>query len=121
MSTNALVAVKHKEVIKAVYVHFDGGRVGSILAEHYNTPELAEELVSHGAISALGVRMHPIGPHSFEKPERNTTIFYHRDRGEALKQITYSDKVQSKADLKQEEHGCYNYIYYFNGENWEAV
>lgn len=121
MSTNALIAVKHTDnKIKSVYVHWDGNTLGPILQSYYNTPELAEELVSHGNISSLGIRIHPIKHHSFDDRESGTTVFYHRDRGEDLKQKTYDDNIGIN-ELKRAESGFYNFIYYFDGVIWTAM
>ena len=116
MSTNALVAIKSDNGIKAVYVHWDGDALLPILDTHYNTPELAEELVSYGNISSLGIRIHPIGEHSFDERESGTTTFYHRDRGEDFRQNTYNNMNELK-----EESGNYDYIYYFDGVNWVKI
>jgi hypothetical protein len=114
MSTNALVSVKHTDgTIKAVYVHWDGDSLLPILCTYYNTPELAEELVSLGNISSLGERIHPIGIHSFNERESGTTTFYHRDRGDNFNQNIYNDM-----NVLMNESSSFNYIYYFTGINW---
>jgi hypothetical protein len=69
MSTNA--SIKYNDT--TVYLHWDGYPTAALetLKKHYNTPELAEELLKHGNISSL--------ESSIEE-----SVFYHRDRGEEL-------------------------------------
>lgn len=89
MGTRSTIAVQHADgTVSQVYSHWDGylDHNGKLLVAHYNTLELAEELVSLGDISSLGERIHPTAPlgigHSFDKPEPGVTIYYGRDRGE---------------------------------------
>jgi hypothetical protein len=83
MSTRSAIAVTHNNVIKGAYCHYDGypDYVGRCLVDNYNF-EQAVQLVAHGDMSSLGKRVVPLGGHSFTTPEKDTTVFYGRDRGE---------------------------------------
>ena len=71
---------------KAVYCHYDGYLAynGAMLLEYYNTKERVEELISLGNISSLREKITPEkgSTHSFDKPDKDVTVFYGRDRGE---------------------------------------
>lgn len=86
MATQSTISVVTEDFrVKTIYCHFDGYLewVGKTLLDHYNSRELAEELVSFGDLSVLGERIHPtVDTHSFDTPEEGTCIYYGRDRGE---------------------------------------
>jgi hypothetical protein len=89
MATRSSIAVQHEDgTISSVYCHWDGylEHVGKMLVDHYASQELAETLVSGGAISQLQKRIAPVSAaHNFAHPEKDVTVFYARDRGEELK------------------------------------
>ena len=59
--------------------------VGQVLLDHYSDPEKVKELISLGAISILGSKVNPDDEeHSFADPEDDTTVAYHRERGDDL-------------------------------------
>ena len=112
MSTNSrLRAVYPTEKgtmrLKPIYCHWDGypSNMLPLLNENYNTIEKVEELMALGNLSYLAERVkpEPEEEHSFDKPIRDITVAYHRDRGEDLE--FWNDR----------QH--YNYI--FNGETWK--
>ncbi len=87
MSTRSYIAMKTGEnTYKAVYCHYDGYLAynGAMLLEYYNTKERVEELISLGNISSLREKITPEkgSTHSFDKPDKDVTVFYGRDRGE---------------------------------------
>ena len=79
--------------IVGVYCHYDGypNGVGATLTTHYATDERVKALLNLGSISQLHPRLVPdLGDtHTFEKPAKNVTVAYHRDRGEALSTTTF--------------------------------
>ena len=94
MGTRSAIGIKHGEVVKAVYCHWDGylDHNGAILNKYYNNSVKANMLVAMGDMSSLGAS---IGEqHSFDDrtvaindPDLITTVgsqctFYNRDRGE---------------------------------------
>lgn len=129
MSTNSTIAVKLTDgSIKQVYCHWDGYLEynGAILLEHYNTQELAEALVGLGDISSLRKNMEPTGPHTFNDPQEDVTIFYGRDRGEkgvAPRKFWNEDMFRITGELEQ-----YNYLFAdgewtvrFAGKKWVSL
>lgn len=101
MATRSLIGIMTENGIRAIYCHFDGylSHVGAILCEHYATFERAEALINLGGISTLAPKLAPEsefaepeydsnGPdpvrHSFETPQKDVTVAYHRDRKEPL-------------------------------------
>lgn len=82
MSTRSAIGyVDNKNVIRAVYCHFDGypEGVGKVLYNFYNYNEM-KELVSLGDLSQLGKY---IGEkHNFNNCPEDTCNFYGRDREE---------------------------------------
>ena len=84
MSTHSAIVEKTENGYRGIYCHWDGypEHNGKILQEHYRDPDKVKQLIDLGDISALGERVDPVGEHSYDKPEKGTTIAYHRDRGE---------------------------------------
>lgn len=116
MSTRSAIGyVDDKNVIRAVYCHFDGypKGVGKILFEHYFLEKI-KELVSLGDLSELGKY---IGEkHDFNDCPKDTCNFYSRDREEKNVEykmfyllndfINYFDKM-----------GC-EYLYILDDSKW---
>lgn len=90
MSTNSTIKIIRKDGSEtSIYCHSDGyiEHNGVILQQYFSTPEKVEELLALGDLSYLGTKLVPTGTtHSFETPERDVTIAYHRDRGESFHQ-----------------------------------
>ena len=81
MSTRSRIAIEKQDgTVESIYCHFDGylSHNGEILQEHYSTKEKMEKLIELGDISQL-------------KDTPETTVAYHRDRGEDLNLNTYPD------------------------------
>lgn len=89
MSDRAIIAVEDGDTLRAVYCHNDGSRtrLGRCLLEHYPDKERANVLIALGHLSCVGSKLEPDPglPHSVEHPQRDTTVAYHRDRGEDLR------------------------------------
>lgn len=120
MSTHSTIAVQLKDgSIKQVYCHWDGyiEHNGKLLVNHYNTQELAEELVSFGDISSLDERIVPVSSlHSVSNPERGVTAFYGRDRSEDDTAPSIHKDYLSYVRGRREE---YNYL--FRDGRWECT
>ena len=86
MSTHCSIAYKTEKGYNTIYVHHDGyeSYMWPMLTKNYNAEEKARDLVSLGDASCICERMVPSrdSRHSFDNPEDNVCIFYHRDRGE---------------------------------------
>lgn len=86
MSTNSTIAVKTDNGYEAIYCHWDGypSYMYPMLRDYYGTEERAKALISFGDASSIGKRLVPSqdSGHSYESPEEDVCVFYHRDRGE---------------------------------------
>lgn len=117
MATRSTIAViMPDKTVQQVYCHWDGyvSHNGRILTESYNTFEAAAALVALGDISVLTGRITPIGPHSFDKPEDGTTIYYGRDRGETGCDVRVFRDIKVFSKECQEEE--FNYL--FDNGRW---
>ena len=116
MSTNSTVAVKTDAGYESIYVHWDGyfDYMYPMLSENYASLERASALVSFGDASFIAKRIMPsVGSdHSFEHPEEDVCVFYHRDRGEDFHSAFYSNK---NGVLKSQY-----YVYIFEDNMWKA-
>jgi len=119
MSTRSAIGIKNKNgCISAVYCHFDGylEHNGEILKRVYNTENKVEELLSFGDMSILKEQIYPKKNHTFNSPEENVCIFYHRDRGEA-----WEDTAPLRFDTEKEFTDYYDwsaYYYLFDNGQW---
>ena len=70
----------------STYGHYDGypSWVGKHLKRYYNNSAKVKELMKLGkqGISTLGKKIKGSKDHSFDKPDKDVTVFYGRDRGE---------------------------------------
>lgn len=139
MSTNSSISVKFgKDKVRTVYCHHDGylEHNGAILFESYNTLRKANRIVKGGEISSLGSRLKPYKnknkwgktiydhnvrgmvdvptdePHTFNNPHKDTTVFYHRDRGESIDINIFNNMSDVKRNFST------NLNYYFDGKDW---
>lgn len=111
MATRSLIGILTKSnTVESVYCHFDGypEGVGARLARYYTTAEKAENLLSFGNISSLGVTT-------------ADTVFYSRDRNESLE----NNKARTSFGFTQYQEqakgsGC-EYAYIFRNGEWEVI
>jgi hypothetical protein len=115
MATRSNIAYKTAEgKIRSVYCHWDGypEHNGEMLNRYYTDFDKIVALVSLGQISSLRPALNAKeGIHTFENPQDEVTIAYHRDRGEALRINEYDD-IPSWIDDMEE------YAYLWNGKEW---
>jgi hypothetical protein len=129
MSTHSRIAVLQEKTgkVKSVYCHSDGylSGVGKILHTHYNTYERANAIIKLGDLSGLYKYLDPLPEapeafymmkdnpeilksHSFEKPQHDVTIAYHRDRKAKLQRQNY----RSLEDFYENNvYLSYNYLF----------
>ena len=103
MSTRSFIGVQRiGGGVEGVYCHWDGypTGVGRVLLGSYADERSVEGLVALGSISELG-----------ESPE--TTLSYHRWRGEPIETLRYVDL----GDLAGRGSG-YPYVYVFTPSGW---
>lgn len=127
MSTRSTISVLQKDnSIKSIYCHWDGylKGVGETLLTHYDTYEKANALVALGNISSLYENLNPlpeapeafpkshiteiITTHSFDRPQKNVTVAYHRDRNTLFEQQVHRS---FKEFNKNNDFQCYNYLF----------
>ena len=92
MGTRSKIAIENADgTVTAIYCHWDGYPEGNgkTLAENYQHREKVQQLIDLGSISSLHEFVFPEGEHSFDKPEDDVTVAYHRDRGEDLRKEQY--------------------------------
>jgi len=86
MGTRSTIAIQKTDgSVEQIYCHWDGyiEHNGAILKTYYKTPAEVKRLISYGDLSSLGMRVEPINDyHSFDTPEKDTCVYYGRDRGE---------------------------------------
>ena len=111
MSTRSNISVKVGNEYRTVYCHFDGylSGVGETLLNHYNSQELAEELVKEGDMSCLDKECSCPEGHSFNNKIDGYTVYYGRDRGETEMEYSVSEEIP----LRSQE-----YLYLFEDGKW---
>lgn len=104
------ICVKVGNVYRTIYCH-NGGYIdhnGAILLQHYNSQELAEELVSHGDIDVLGKKCSEYDRYSYG----DYTVYFGRDLGNEDSDYKESEKLPF---FRQE------YLYIFENGKWHVV
>lgn len=117
MSTNASIAVKTNNGYKTIYCHWDGypSYMMPMLQNNYNTEELALTLVDYGDASSISEKLLPTEMyHSFDRPQENVCVFYHRDRGEPW------EYTAPRMYSKEEVLGTQYFVYIFEDGEWYA-
>lgn len=88
MSTRSRIGmVTDDGKVISIYCHWDGyvQNNGRILLESYTDPTKVKALISLGDISSLEKEPNPDpkkGGHSYDNPQNDVTVAYHRDRNE---------------------------------------
>jgi len=107
--------------VRSIYCHWDGypEGVGATLQEHYTNPEKVEALIALGDISSLSrcVSVNIPGvTHTFDNPDPDVTVAYHRDRGEEFRAPRVDSSVEafSRSDIEE-----YGYVFTRAGE-WKT-
>lgn len=121
MSTRSFICKSlPNNTIVGVYCHFDGypSGVGATLSTHYTTDERVTALLNLGSISQLHPRLVPdLGDtHTFDKPAKNVTVAYHRDRGEALSTTTFPSLDVMVTDVAN-QLGV-EFVYIWDSNEW---
>lgn len=115
MGTRSSIVVKVGDKVKGIYCHWDGypSHNGRILIGHYNSQELAEQVISLGDLSSLDVSMECPDGHTYSTPKDGYSIAYGRDRGEDDTDAKeYGDYPEALESLEQECN------YYWDGSRW---
>lgn len=108
MSTNARISIEEKNgERKSIYLHWDGyiEYAGVTLQLAYNTADKVRELIDLGNLSILGYYINPMTDnHSFDTPDEDVCVAYHRDRGEELEFWGHEQAFNYLFDV---EDGCW--------------
>ena len=121
MSTRSNIAILNEDgTVTAIYCHCDGyiENNGRILSQYYQNKERVKRLIRGGDLSSLHKEIEPTADHSFDKPQDDVCVYYHRDRGEEwvyTKPKTYN----SILDIYQlSRDGWIEYLYIYIGNDW---
>ena len=118
MSTRCRIGIKNPDgTITSVYCHFDGypDGVGKTLITHYTEETKVKELISFGDMSSLEKEVSTTLPHSYNRPQKDVTVFYGRDRGETnIESRTCPSEAYCSLACKSSG----NYAYVFENNKW---
>jgi hypothetical protein len=121
MATRSRIGIENEDgTVSSIYCHWDGypDHNGKILVAHYSDREKLKELIDLGAISSLRKNLiNTSGTHSFESPQEDVTVAYHRDRGEDLQEARIDESIKAYAESDYEEYG---YVFTKYSE-WKVV
>lgn len=118
MSTNAGIALRSGDTYQTIYCHWDGhpNTMYPLLSTFYNSFDAANALISLGDASYIEKKIAPTPgvPHTFDFPEKDVCVFYHRDRGDDW----YS--CQSACYTKKElfKQPAFEWVYIFEDGQW---
>lgn len=110
MGTRSNIGILNKDGSKEfVYCHWDGypSNNGKLLLRFYNSEDAARGLIALGGMSSLRGSIIAEGPHSYDKPDPNVTVYYHRDRGEPWE----DNKPMTVAHGDVNEHSWEEWVY----------
>jgi hypothetical protein len=121
MATRSRIGIENEDgSVSSVYCHWDGypSHNGDLLVKHYSDRENVEALISLGSISSLRKNLvNTSGTHSFESPQEDVTIAYHRDRGEDLQEARIDESIEAYA---KSDYEAYGYVFTRDDE-WKVV
>ena len=105
--------------ITSTYGHYDGYPewAGKHLKKYYRNPAVVKQLLKLGraGISTIGKKIKGSKDHSFEKTEKDVTVFYGRDRGE---KGSMTSKWGNRDKVKFDSGEEYAYIYNMKEKKW---
>ncbi len=119
MSRGGQIGYAYKDgSVTSVYLHFEATvqQAGQILHKCYNKSAAAREIVKLGAVSYLSSSLFPKTgiPHTFNNPQSDVSVFYHRDRGEPLHKSSCRT-VEEYRDLTSLQ-----YVYLWINKEWHV-
>ena len=119
MGTRSAIGIKHGDVVKAVYCHWDGylEHNGKILNEHYtNVPKIVE-LIDLGDLSILGAEIGTECHFEYNRPE-GQCLAYGRDRGDTGVGAKYFDSLEDYKKNHQYEE--FEYLFQQHTNSWSV-
>lgn len=124
MATRSFIGILNEDkTVDYIYCHWDGypSYMLPILTKNYSTEEKVKELLELGDISVLKPLVSPPEgeEHTFRDPHSDTTIAYHRDRGEEF----HKRSTMSEALYNREYVNCngVDYGYLFKDNEWVVL
>ena len=123
MGTRSSIGIQNENgTVDSIYCHWDGcpSHHAPILLKHYTSESKVRKLIKYGDMSSLrpDISPRPGTHHSFDKPQGNVCIYYHRDRGEEWND-TKPVRFGSISDWQKAAPGRGQYIgYLFKNNKW---
>ena len=130
MSTRSRIGILKKDKsIESIYCHFDGylEYVGKLLYSNYSNYDDVKELIKLGDISSLRKKIKPNTDviHTFDNPQDDVTVSYHRDRKEEWEQTKPLVSKNINDFNKILDDSWIEYIYLYDEEKnkwmWDDV
>lgn len=141
MSTRSLIWQEQGDgSFKGIYCHHDGyiKGVGETLLKYYANYDRLTRLINLGGLSSLGMYIEPLQEgchmrfdfsnftqrfefdniHTFDDPQEDVCVAYHRDRGEELEILS---EPNLKGVIEGAEHTWAEYIYIFRTNKWYVI
>ena len=122
MATRSTISIKEGNKVRTVYCHWDGylTGVGQKLLDHYSKPKKVRKLIALGSISSLQRKLKSKKTdeyiHTFNSPNFEVTVAYHRDRGEDLEISEMELPKRKKYDSCLAEG--FEYLYDVENKKW---
>jgi hypothetical protein len=122
MGTRSAIGIKHGDVIKAIYCHYDGylEYMGRVLTLYYQDSIKVNKLISMGDMSGIGAAIG--SKHSFNDRARyldngidEQCTFYARDRGEENAEFR---TFQIEQEFLDEFAAGEEFYYLFKDNRW---
>ena len=122
MGTRSAIGIKHGDVVKAIYCHYDGylEYMGRALTLYYQDSIKVNKLISMGDMSGIGAAIG--SKHSFNDRARyldngiaEQCTFYARDRGED--NVSFRT-FQSEQEFVDEFGAGVEFYYLFKDNRW---
>ena len=119
MATRSAIGIKHGDVVKAIYCHWDGylEHNGLILATYYTSSVKVNKLISMGDLSILAkdIDPDPTAVHNFQNNQDDVCVFYKRDRNE--EGVDFKTFQDEQDYLTNFDMGV-DYYYLFKDNKW---
>ena len=118
MATRSCIGIKHGDVIKGIYAHWDGYLEcnGLILAKHYSDSVKVNKLISMGDVSSLGADIGEQHDFNDTPPDKDWCTFYGRDRGE--EDIEFRTFQSTEEFIKYFDDMGAEYYYLYDNGKW---
>ena len=119
MSIRSNIGIINRDgTVETIYCHRDGypEYTGKLLLGHYNREADARAIVKLGALLYLDKLLVPflIDYHSFDKPAKDVTVAYFRDRGDIERTSVFIDIADAVENF---DENCISYLYLWDCAN----